>query len=656
MITPDTISNILSATRIEDVVAEFVSLKRRGTNYIGLCPFHNEKTPSFTVSPAKGIFKCFGCGKAGNTVNFLMEHEHYTYPEALRFLAKRYHIEIAEEAQTPEKIQEQNEKETLFLINQFAQKYFEQTLFETEDGKAIGLTYLQERGFRDETIRKFQLGYSKVGWDDFSSHAVSEGYKPEYLVKTGLSIQREDRLIDRFHGRVMFPIHSASGRIIGFGGRILTADKQTAKYLNSPESDIYNKSKSLYGLYFARNAVVAKDNCYLVEGYTDVISLHQAGIENVVASSGTSLTTDQIKLIQRYTPNITILYDGDPAGIKASLRGIDMILEQGMNVRIVLFPENEDPDSFARTHRAAEVEEFIAKNAVNFILFKTRLLLNETAGDPIKKAALVKEIVNTIAIIPDGITRTFFTRECSSLLAVPEQTLVNEMNKILRRKFSKKLQEEGQQPYIEPEETEIAEPQFKFDFDSPEFQERELIRLLLQFGTESINLKQKNNDDQEEDIQVKVTDLIIQDLLHDEIQFETPVCRQIFEEMAELQQKGVIPDKDYFLHHSDPILATVAIDLIILPYELSHYWEKNQIYVQTESERLSNSVFPALYNFKAKKIERMIDGFSKRIKVLNNSKERNEIEELTQCIIQRMKLDEIRIRLQSTKLGRTIIK
>jgi DNA primase len=646
----------MSAARIEEVVADFVSLKRRGTNYIGLCPFHNEKTPSFTVSPAKGIFKCFGCGKAGNTVNFLMEHEHYTYPEALRFLAKRYHIEIAEEAQTPEKIQEQNEKEALFLINQFAQKYFEHTLFETEDGRAIGLTYLQERGFRDETIRKFQLGYSKDGWDDFSSHAVSEGYKPEYLVKTGLSIQKEDRLIDRFHGRVMFPIHSASGRIIGFGGRILTADKQTAKYLNSPESDIYNKSKSLYGLYFARNVMVAKDNCYLVEGYTDVISLHQAGIENVVASSGTSLTTDQIKLIQRYTQNITILYDGDPAGIKASLRGIDMILEQGMNVRIVLFPENEDPDSFARTHRAAEVEEFIVKNAVNFILFKTRLLLKETAGDPIKKAALVKEIVNTIAIIPDGIARTFFIRECSSLLAVPEQTLVNEMNKILRRKFTKKLQEEGQQPYIEPEEAEIAEPQFKFDFDSPEYQEKELIRLLLQFGTESIILKQKNTDGQDEEIHVKVSDLIIQDLLRDEIQFETPVCRQIFNEMTELQQKGVIPDKDYFLHHPDPILATLAIDLIILPYELSHYWEQNQIYVQPESERLADSVFPALYNFKAKKVERMIDGYSKRIKVLNNSKERNEIEELTQCIVQRMKLDEIRIRLQSKELGRTIIK
>jgi DNA primase len=654
LITPDTISTILSATRIEEVIADFVSLKRRGINYIGLCPFHNEKTPSFTVSPVKGIFKCFGCGKAGNTVNFLMEHEHYTYPEALRFLAKRYHIEITEEIQTPEKIQEQNEKETLFLINQFAQQYFEQTLFNTEDGKAIGLTYLQERGFRDEYIRKFQLGYSKEGWEDFSSHAVSEGYKPEYLVKTGLSIEKESRLIDRFHGRVMFPIHSASGRIIGFGGRILSADKQTAKYMNSPESDIYNKSKSLYGLYFARNAMVAKNNCYLVEGYTDVISLHQSGIENVVASSGTSLTTDQIKLIQRYTPNITILYDGDPAGIKASMRGTDMILEQGMNVRIVLFPENEDPDSFARTHRAAEVEEFIAKNAVNFILFKTRLLLKETAGDPVKKAGLVKEIVNTIAIIPDGITRTFFTRECSSLLAVPEQTLVNEMNKILRKKFSKKLQEEGQQSYFEPEETATAAPQIEFDLDSSESQEKEIIRLLLQFGSESITLKQKNGDEPEEETQLKVADLIIQDLIRDEIPFETPVCRQIFNEMAELQQKGVIPDKDYFLHHADPIMATVAIDLIILPYELSHHWEKNQVYVQPEIDRLLLSVYPALYAFKAKKIERMIADNQKRLKEIKSAKE--DIEEISQCLMQQKKLEEIRSRIQGKALGRTIIK
>lgn len=654
MITPDTISNILSAARIEEVIADFVSLKRRGTNYIGLCPFHNEKTPSFTVSPAKGIFKCFGCGKAGNTVNFLMEHEHYTYPEALRFLAKRYHIEIAEEVQTPEKIQEQNEKETLFLLNQFAQKYFEQILFETEDGKAIGLTYLQERGFREEYIRKFQLGYSKEGWEDFSSHAVSEGYKSEYLVKTGLSIQKEDRLIDRFHGRVMFPIHSASGRIIGFGGRILSADKQTAKYLNSPESDIYNKSKSLYGLYYARNAMVAKNNCYLVEGYTDVISLHQAGIENVVASSGTSLTHDQVKLIQRYTQNITILYDGDPAGIKASLRGIDMILEQGMNVRIVLFPEKEDPDSFARTHRSAEVEEFIAKNAVNFILFKTRLLLKETAGDPVKKAELVKEIVNTIAIIPDAITRTFFTRECSSLLAVPEQTLMNEMNKILRKKFSKKLQEEGGQPYNEPEDAATAAPQIEFDLDSSESQEKEIIRLLLQFGSESITLKQKNGDEPEEETQLKVADLIIQDLVRDEIPFESPVCRQIFNEMAELQQKGVIPDKDYFLHHPDPILATLAIDLIILPYEYSHGWEKKQVFMQFEIDRLLDFVYPALHGYKAKKIERMIADNQKRLKEIKSAKE--DIEEITNCLTQQKRLQEIRRRIQGKELGRTIIK
>jgi DNA primase len=654
LITPDTISNILSAVRIEEVIADFVSLKRRGTNYIGLCPFHNEKTPSFTVSPAKGIFKCFGCGKAGNTVNFLMEHEHYNYPEALRFLAKRYHIEIAEEAQTPEKIQEQNEKETLFLLNQFAQKYFEQTLFESEDGKAIGLTYLQERGFREEYIRKFQLGYSREGWEDFSDHAVSEGYKTEYLVKTGLSIQKENRLIDRFHGRVMFPIHSASGRIIGFGGRILSADKQAAKYLNSPESDIYNKSKSLYGLYFARNAMVAKNNCYLVEGYTDVISLHQAGIENVVSSSGTSLTADQVRLIQRYTQNITILYDGDPAGIKASLRGIDMILEQGMNVRIVLFPEKEDPDSYARTHRAVEVEEFIAKNAVNFILFKTRLLLNETAGDPIKKAGLVKEIVTTISLIPDGIARTFFTRECSSLLAVPEQTLVNEMNKILRKKFSKKLQEEGQQPYLETEEADSAAPQIEFDLDSGEFQEKEIIRLLLQFGSESITLKQKTGDEPEQETQLKVADLIIGDLLRDEIPFETPVCRQIFNEMAELQQKGVIPDKDYFVHHPDPIMATLAIDLIILPYELSHHWEKNKIYVQPEIDRLLESVYPALHAFKAKKIERMIADNQKRLREIKSSKE--NIEEITNCLNQQKKLQEIRSRIQGRALGRTIIK
>ena len=582
-----------------------------------------------------------------------MEHEHFTYPEALRFLAKRYQITIEEEEQTPEKIQEQNEKEALFLLNHFAQKYFEETLFETEEGKAVGLTYLKERGFREEFIRKFQLGYSKEGWEDFSVHARNEGYKAEYLVKTGLSIQKEDRLIDRFHGRVMFPIHSASGRIVGFGGRILTSEKQTAKYLNSPESEIYNKSRSLYGLYFARNAIVSKDNCFLVEGYTDVISLHMAGIENVVASSGTSLTQDQVKLIQRYTSNITILYDGDPAGIKASLRGIDMILEQGLNVRIVLFPEGDDPDSYARKHRAAEVEEFLTKNAVNFILFKTRLLLDEIAGDPIKKATLVKEIVNTIAIIPDGITRTFFTRECSSLMAVPEQTLVNEMNKILRKKFSKRLQEEHFQPIPESGEIDIAPPQVEYDLDSCESQEKEIIRLLLLYGNESIILKQNDKEGVEEETKEKVAALIIQDLLRDEIIFETPLCRQIFVEMAELLQKEIIADKDYFLHHSNQTIATLAIDLTILPYELSHNWEKNQIYISPESDRLMECINNALLGFKAKKIERMITENDRKLR-----KDQGSIgdSEITEILNQRKKYLEIRQRIQNKELGRTIIK
>ncbi|MDP4282714.1 MAG: DNA primase, partial [Bacteroidota bacterium] len=423
MITQDTISNILSATRIEDVVGDFVSLKRRGVNYIGLCPFHNEKTPSFTVSPAKGIYKCFGCGKAGNAVNFLMEHEHFSYPEALRFLAKRYQIEIDEEVQTPEQLQEQNEKDALFLLNSYAQQFFEKNLFDTEEGKAIGLSYLKKRGFREDIIRKFQLGYSPEKWDALVSSAQENGYKPEYLAKTGLGIPKENRMTDRFHGRVIFPIHSVTGRITGFGGRIMTDNKQVAKYINSPESDIYDKSRSLYGLFLAKNSIVSHDTCLLVEGYTDVISLYQAGIDNVVASSGTSLTQEQVKLILRYTPNITILYDGDPAGIKASMRGIDMVLEQGMNVRIVLLPDGDDPDSFARKNRAADVEKFIKDNAVNFILFKTKILLDETSGDPIKKAALIKEIVKTISLIPDAISRSVYTKECSSMMDVPEQTL-----------------------------------------------------------------------------------------------------------------------------------------------------------------------------------------------------------------------------------------
>jgi DNA primase len=346
MISHDTIDTIIQTVRVEEVVGDFVQLRRRGVNLLGLCPFHNEKTPSFTVSPAKGIYKCFGCGKAGNSVNFIMEHEHYTYPEALRYLARKYQIEIEEQERTPEELLEQNEKEILYNLNTFAQQYFTNQLHDTPEGKSVGLSYFRERGLRDDIINKFQLGFSPAKWDAFSEHALSHGYKKESLIKTGLAVERDQRLFDRFHGRVMFPIHTASGRVIGFGGRILQSDKNLAKYVNSPESEIYNKSKTLYGIFFAKNAIISKNQCYLVEGYTDVISLHQAGIANVVASSGTSLTIDQIRMIKRFTSNISILYDGDPAGIKASFRGIDMMVEQEIDVRIVLFPDGEDPDSF----------------------------------------------------------------------------------------------------------------------------------------------------------------------------------------------------------------------------------------------------------------------------------------------------------------------
>ncbi len=654
MIPPETVSNIISTARIEEVIGDFVMLKKRGVNMIGLCPFHNEKTPSFTVSPVKGIFKCFGCGKAGNSVHFMMEYEHFTYPEALKYLAKKYQIDIEEEDMTPEKISEQNEKEGLFLLNQFAQKYFENTLFEKEEGKAIGLTYFHERGFGDDIIRKFQLGYALNGWDDFSSHAREEGYKTDYLVKTGLSIQKEDRLIDRFHGRVIFPIQSPSGRIIGFGGRILTADKHAAKYLNSPESEIYNKSKSLYGIYFAKSAIIQKDNCYLVEGYTDVISLHQAGIMNVVASSGTSLTHEQVKLIQRHSSNITILYDGDPAGIKASLRGIDMILEQGMNVRIVMFPEGEDPDSFAQKRRPAEVEDFISRNAVNFILFKTRLLLDETEGDPIKKATLIREIVNTISLIPDGISRSLYVKECSSMLGVPEQTLVNELNKLLRKNYSKKVQEEGHPASAIPEEPmELALKQEEYETDSSEYQEREIIRLLLLFGNETILFPYKDEYDEIAETEVKIARFIFQDISNDDIKFDLPYCQRIFDETGELLEKGVVPDKEFFLHHSDPVISIQAINLTLTQYELSIHWAENHIIIIPEQERLYETVSRALLTFKARKIEMMIREKYQKLQTVSRG---DDPQETILLLTEIKSLQDKRIQIQQKELGRTIIK
>ncbi|MDP1621782.1 MAG: DNA primase [Bacteroidales bacterium] len=611
MINHETIDTIIQTARIEEVIGEFVTLRRRGVNQIGLCPFHNEKTPSFTVSPAKGIYKCFGCGKAGNAVNFIMEHEHFSYPEALKYLARKYNIEVEEEERTPEQLLELNEKESLYNLNLFAQQYFSKMLTESEEGKAIGMSYFRERGMREDIVNKFQLGFSPGKWEAFSEHAIQHGYKKEYLVKTGLSIDKETRLYDRFHGRVMFPIHSASGRVIGFGGRILGGDKAQAKYVNSPESDIYNKSKTLYGIYFAKNAIISKDNCLLVEGYTDVISMYQAGIENVVASSGTSLTHDQVRMIQRYTPNITILYDGDPAGIKASFRGIDMIVEQGMNVKIVLFPDGEDPDSYARKHHPVEVEAFITSNAVNFILFKTRLLLEETHNDPIKKAALIKEIVNTIALIPDGISRSLYVKECSSLMAISEQALMGELNKILRSKLKKSSPDLDKEMEAVAQEQITSEPQIDFDQDSAEHQEREIIRLLLLYGQETIPIQPDPND--EGVVPVSVADYVVHDITHDEMGFENVLYKSVFEEYVRGVENDTIPGRDHFLSDGSREISSLAVDLVFTPYELSENWLRNNILVTTEESRLKLHVMLALHAFKARKLEKMMTETRKKI-------------------------------------------
>jgi len=648
MISRQTIDSIMQATRIEEVVGDFVTLRRRGVNQIGLCPFHNEKTPSFTVSPAKGIYKCFGCGKAGNAVNFIMEHERLTYPESLRYLARKYSIEIEEEEQTPEQVQELNEKESLFNLNQFAQQYFTRILQETEEGKAIGLTYFRERGIREDLVKKFQLGLSPGQWDAFSDYALRHGYKKEHLVKSGLSIEKDDRLYDRFHARVIFPIHSSSGRVTGFGGRILGGEKNLAKYVNSPESEVYNKSKSLYGIYFARNAIVSKDNCYLVEGYTDVISLHQAGIENVAASSGTSLTQDQVRMIQRYTPNITILYDGDPAGIKASFRGIDMVVEQGMNVKIVLFPDGEDPDSYARKHHPAGVVSFIEGNSVNFVLFKTKLLLGEVQNDPIRKAALIREIVGTIALIPDGISRSLHIRECSVLMSVPEQALMNELNKILRARLKKSSPELDKGLEAVQEEQIPAEPQIEVDSDSPEFQEKEIIRLLLLYGHEVIRLRV--NPAEEEEIPVAVADYVVHDIIQDEMDFENRLCKAIFDEYARAIENDEIPGRASFISHPDREIASLAVDLVFTPYELSHNWLKNNILVTTEETRLQLHVMLALHAFKARKLDRMMTETRKKIALATSPEE----EKVLLKTFHELKKHSVRINKEG--LGRIITK
>jgi len=665
VIPKETIERIFDAARIDEVVGEFVHLKKRGVNLIGLCPFHNEKTPSFNVNTARNIFKCFGCGKGGSAVNFIMEHEHYSYPDALRYLAKKYNIEIAEEQPSPEEAILRDEKESMMVLNGFAQKTFSDFLFESEEGKAIGLTYFKERGFNEGTIRKFQLGYSLNEWDAFTKQALANAFQPEYLVKTGLTIEKNDspdsekttvRRFDRFKGRVMFPIHNLSGRVIGFGGRILKKDEKAAKYVNSPESEVYHKSQVLYGMYFAKKSIVQNDGCFLVEGYTDVISLHQAGIENAVASSGTSLTTEQIRLISRYTKNITILYDGDDAGIKASLRGIDMILEEGLNVRIVLFPDGDDPDSYARKHSEREIVNFIANNAKDFVLFKTGLLLKDVSNDPIRKAQLIREVVETISRIPDAITRSTYVKHCASLMEIDERVLINELNKLRRHHLKK---ETGSSDIAELL-TETIKPEQRVDEFDTDSQEKEIIRLLLNFGNDELDFYEEAEPLEGEIetgkralvlVKQRVLSYIINEMSRDEIQFTNAVHDRVYREIiSHADEKGELIS-NYFFAHEDPQVSSFAVEMLSPRYFLSENWAaKHAIYVPEEKMNLKDSVEKSIYHLKNKKVAQMIETNQKKIK---EAHERGE--DVDDLIRMQMQLDLVKKEI-SKILGIDVLK
>lgn len=657
MIPKQTIDDIFDAAIIEDVVGEFVPLKKRGANLLGNCPFHNEKSPSFTVSPAKGIYKCFGCGKAGNSVNFIMEHEHYSYPEALRFLANKFNIEIAEEEQTSEQKEAADERESLYIVSNYAANYFNKQLLESGEGKAIGLSYFLERGFREDIIEKFQLGYSPDGWTAFTDEAEKAGHNLKYLANAGLTIVKGEKKFDRFKGRVMFPIHNLSGRVLGFGGRILKTDAKAAKYLNSPESEIYHKSKVLYGIYTAKKAISQENICYLVEGYTDVISMYQAGVENVVSSSGTSLTEGQIRLIKRFTPNITILYDGDAAGLKASFRGIDMILQEGLNVRVVLFPEGEDPDSYAKAHTTEELKDYITNSAQDFIRFKTSVLIKDVGNDPIKKAELVKDIVASIAIIPDQIKRSVYTQECSSLLDIPEQALINEINTILRKGVEKQTKRaSSNQQHDElpddlffPEEFQGGGAQEeKKDTGDFAHWEKEIIRLLVSFGDQSIKIELEDDNEEKTFEEVTAAVYIIDNINNDGITFENETYQKVFNFYNEMLDNDKLPTHQDFTTHSDQVISQLAIDVYSIKYEISPNWVNHKIFTNTEEMHLTLGVVNSLYAFQLSKLTKLILNNQAQLKIEKSSDKQFELLE------EQLNLLQIKKKL-AAKLGRIIL-
>jgi len=646
LIPQETVQEIIETAKIEDVVSEFVNLKRRGVNMIGLCPFHNEKTPSFTVSPTKNIFKCFGCGQGGDPVKFLMEHESFTYPEALRYLAKKYGIEIEEKELTPEEQKQQQEKDSLFIINQFALEFYQKQLFETDQGKSIGLNYFKERGFNQETIRKFGLGFAPNANDRFTLTAVQQGYNIDLLRKLGLTT-KYDR--DFFRNRVLFTIHNLSGKPIAFAGRILQKDVKAPKYINSPETDIYTKNKVLYGAYFAKQPIRKEDECILVEGYTDVISLHQAGIENVVASSGTSLTEGQIRLVKRYSENIKILYDGDAAGVKAALRGLDLVLEQDMNVKVVLLPEGEDPDSYLQTVGRQAFKEYIEKEAKDFIFFKTNLLLDEAAGDPIQKTMVIKDIVGSIAKIPDPLKRSLYIKECANRVDVEEYVLVNEVQQVLKKDFKKNRLKRNLPPtekksQLQPvrEEDKPREQQSN-KTTTHEFQEKDIARILVAAGDQIFD----------EDENITIAEFIIGEIEDVLDEFDGAMYGKIAKICYQrlVAEQSVYPK--FFFQHEDAEISKTAIDLTTTPYEYSDGWDKREIVLQSQKMpelNFEEDSIQALQRFKLKKIEKMGAQNQQKIKLAQEAKNYEEV--ITLLKIQNQIND---IRNSTAKQLRTVI-
>ena len=643
MISRSSIDLVFETARVEEVIGEFVQLKKSGSNYKGLSPFSEERSPSFMVSPVKQIWKDFSTGKGGNAVSFLMEHEHYSYPEAIKYLAKKYNIEIEETEQSDEQKQQADERESMFLVSEFARDYFHKILLEDNQGKAIGLSYFKERGFTDETIKKFQLGYALNEWEAFTSEALNKGYNIKYLESTGLTIVKEDatrtKQFDRFKGRVLFPIHSMSGRVLGFGGRILTNDKKAAKYLNSPDSDIYHKSNVLYGIHYAKQSIAKEDNCYLVEGYTDVISFHQAGVENVVASSGTALTENQIRLINRLTKNITILFDGDAAGIRASIRGIDLILEQGMNVRVLMFPDGEDPDSFSKKVSSQELKDYLQNNSQDFINFKVSLLMDEAKNDPVKKAGLIRDIVVSISKIPDRIQREVYLQECSRIMDISETVLFSELAQL----SSKAKRDVANRPDPNEPPLDVMYPEaFKVNkgakiekVNELNKYEKEIIKILLLYGNNEVEFEDVvANEDADTEThnfnplkKVHFTNVVSNEiylnLQEDEVEFTDETFKQIYYEIIHQlnQNKSILVDA--FINHTNTQISHLVTNILMddEKHTISN-WERKDIIIKSKESDLPKMVLDAIYNLRRVLIEQKINSL---VSEINNVDERDQI-------------------------------